>query len=142
MSDNDNKKRKISIPELFMEDKVTPPKPKIDVNPNQIEQPQGLISVFLDESIKYDSSKEDLAMYLGGYDEPEAEDALKLYAFDMETPHTLSESCLEALCTLSRRKNKLQNFIDDCKNALLQEDLEEETVFNLEDYISFATKKL
>lgn len=141
----DKSDKKINIHNLTMGDKIPLPRPKkqyFSVNPDKIEQPQGILSVFLDESIKYDSSKQDLAMYLGGYDEPEVEEGLKQYAYDTETPHLLAESCLEALCAISRRQNKLQSFIDDCKAALKEEGLEDEAIYNLEDYISFAAKKL
>lgn len=128
-----------------MGDRVPVPRPKkkyFSVNEDKIDQPRGLLSVLLDDSGDKDSAKEDVAMYLSSYDEVEVEEGLKKYAYSTDTNPVLAESCLEALCIISRRKMKVQSFIDDCKAAMDKDDMIDETIEHFEDYISFATKKL
>ncbi len=141
----DKSDKKINIHNLTMGDKVRPPKPKpkyFSVNEDTVEQPRGLLSVLMDDTREDCSAKEDVAMYLSSYDEVEVEEGLKKYAYGVNTTPVLAESCLEALCMISRRKKKLASFIEDCKLAIEQSGMDDETIEHLEDYISFATKKL
>ena len=151
MSEDKDKKPEIKIGgsaklnSLTMADKIPPPKPKkkyFSVNEDEIDQPAGLLGVMLDESGEKDSMKEDVAMYLGSYDEVEVEEALKKYAYSASSTPELVSSCLESLCGIYRRKGKLQEFIDDCKSALDIDGMDDDSIYELEDYISYATKKL
>ena len=61
-----------------------------------IPQPQGLVSVLLDEYAPF-GDRDDAAMDLGAYDEPEAEEALFSVACRPDTDRLLTETCGESL---------------------------------------------
>lgn len=69
-------------------------------------QPQGLISVLLDQSAEY-GDRDDAAMDLGAYDEPEAEAALLSVACLPETDPDLAERCGESLGEIWSRRASL-----------------------------------
>ena len=71
-----------------------------------IQQPQGLISVLNNTSAEF-GDREDAAMDLGGYDEPEAEDALTKVILDPTTDPSLAETVGESLAEIWSRKNDL-----------------------------------
>jgi len=71
-----------------------------------VPQPQGLIGVLLDESAEY-GDRDDAAMDLGAYDEPEAEEALLSVACLPETDPNLAERCGESLGEIWSRRASL-----------------------------------
>ena len=71
-----------------------------------IPQPQGLISVLLDETTPF-GDRDDAAMDLGAYDEPEAEEALLSVACHPATDPLLAETCGESLGEIWSRRDAL-----------------------------------
>lgn len=69
-----------------------------------MQQPQGLISVLNNTSAEF-GDRHDAAMDLGGYDEPEAEDALTKVILDPTTDPSLAEAVGESLAEIWSRKN-------------------------------------
>ncbi len=67
-------------------------------------QPEGLISVLLDENAD-ESSRDDAAMDLSRFDEPEAEHALFLVASSPETSEMVCGSCGESLAEIWFRRS-------------------------------------
>ncbi len=61
-----------------------------------VKQPEGLICVLLDKDAEY-GDRDDAAMDLAAYDEPEAESALIKVACDPEVYEGLADSCGESL---------------------------------------------
>mgnify|MGYP001773457614 CR=1 FL=1 len=68
-----------------------------------IDQPQGLISVLLDTNAEF-GDQDGAAMELGGFDEPEVEQALVEVASDPTTDPLLADRCGEALGEIWCRK--------------------------------------
>ena len=68
-----------------------------------VKQPQGLIDVLLDKRPEnYD--RDDAALDLGAYDEPDAEEALFQVATDPATDDDLADRCGESLANIWCRK--------------------------------------
>jgi len=72
----------------------------------QVQQPQGLISVLLNSNAEY-GDRDDAAMDLGSFDDPQAEDALLKVALDSSTDPDLADRCRESLMEIQRRKNNV-----------------------------------
>jgi hypothetical protein len=70
-----------------------------------MEQPQGLIEVLLDVTAP-EAERDDAAIDLAAYDEPEAEDALIRVGADSSTPSLIAASCGESLAEIWLRKGK------------------------------------
>ncbi len=70
------------------------------------EQPKGLISVLLDITAEF-GDRDDAAMDLSDYDEPEAEEALSKVALDESTDTHLAERCSESLAEIWCRKERV-----------------------------------
>lgn len=71
-----------------------------------MKQPQGLIEVLLDASAS-EADRDDAAMDLAAYDEPEVEDALIHVGTDPSTPGSVAASCGESLAEICIRQKKL-----------------------------------
>lgn len=69
-------------------------------------QPQGLIGVLLNTTAEY-GDRDDTAMDLGAYDEPEAEEALLKVASDPVTDAALAETCGKSLGEIWVRRDCL-----------------------------------
>ena len=74
------------------------------MSPPRVAQPQGLISVLLDKTLDPDNDRDDAAMDLGAYDEPEALTALIQVASDPTEPHDLLEQCADSIYAIWRRR--------------------------------------
>jgi|SRR5918992_846519 hypothetical protein len=70
------------------------------------EQPAGLIGVLLDAGAEF-GDRDDAALDLGEFDEPEAEAALLAVAADPATDLALAEMCVESLAEIWARKGEL-----------------------------------
>jgi hypothetical protein len=68
-------------------------------------QPEGLLSVLLDRSAP-DSDRDDAAMDLHAYDEPEVEEALLSVALDHADDENVIDSAGESLSAIWQRKGK------------------------------------
>lgn len=68
-------------------------------------QPEGLISVLLDRSAEH-GDRDDAAMDLGAYDEPEAEEALLKVVLDPTEEEEIADSAGESLWQIWERKGK------------------------------------
>lgn len=68
-----------------------------------VKQPQGLISVLLDSSNEF-GDRDDAALDLSLYDEPEAEAALAQIATDATNDEDLADTCGESLAEIWLRK--------------------------------------
>ena len=73
---------------------------------NVVKQPQGLIEVLLDVTAA-EADRDDAAMDLAAYDEPEVEDALIHVGADASTPSSVAASCGESLAEIWLRKKTL-----------------------------------
>src|SRR5437016_4209111 len=73
---------------------------------NVMQQPQGLIEVLLDATAS-EADRDDAAMDLAAYDEPEAEEALIRVGADPSTPAPVAASCGESLAEIWSRKKTL-----------------------------------
>jgi hypothetical protein len=73
---------------------------------NVMKQPQGLIEVLLDVTA-LEADRDDAAMDLAAYDEPEVEEALIRVGADSSTPNTVAASCGESLAEIWIRKKTL-----------------------------------
>jgi hypothetical protein len=73
---------------------------------NLMKQPQGLIEVLLDVAAA-EADRDDAAMDLAAYDEPEVEDALIHVGSDSSTPNSVAASCGESLAEIWLRKKAL-----------------------------------
>ena len=73
---------------------------------NVMQQPQGLIEVLLDVTAS-EADRDDAAMDLAAYDEPEVEEALIRMGADSSTPNSVAASCGEALAEIWIRKKTL-----------------------------------
>ena len=71
-----------------------------------MKQPQGLIEVLLDVAAA-EADRDDAAMDLAAYDEPEVEEALIRMGVDPSTPNSVAASCGEALAEIWIRKKTL-----------------------------------
>ena len=71
-----------------------------------MQQPQGLIEVLLDATAS-EADRDDAAMDLAAYDEPEVEDALIHVSADASTPNLIAASCGESLAEIWLRKKTL-----------------------------------
>lgn len=71
-----------------------------------MQQPIGLISVLVDATAR-DDERDDAAMGLRGYDEPEAEEALAKVSIEGEAPDIVLASCGESLAEIWCRKGKI-----------------------------------
>src|SRR5687767_12930269 len=71
-----------------------------------MKQPQGLIGVLLDVTAS-EADRDDAAMDLAAYDEPEVEDALIRVGIDLSAPRSVVASCGESLAEIWIRKGKL-----------------------------------
>jgi hypothetical protein len=71
-----------------------------------MDQPKGLISVLLDASARIDE-RDDAAMDLSAYSEPEVEAALLHAARDPATPESVVASCGESLAELWVRRGAI-----------------------------------
>jgi hypothetical protein len=71
-----------------------------------MQQPQGLIEVLLDASAP-EAERDDAAMNLAAYDNPEVEDALISVGVEPSTPSSVAASCGESLAEIWMRKGKL-----------------------------------
>jgi hypothetical protein len=70
-----------------------------------IEQPQGLIDLLLDKNAEY-GDRDDAAMDLCQYDQPEAEQALIRVVQDMNEDDDILDSAGESLAGIWKRKAK------------------------------------
>ena len=70
-----------------------------------MKQPSGLISVLLDSNARIDE-RDDAAMDLSSYSEPEVEDALFKAACDPATPEKVLASCGESLAEIWVRRGQ------------------------------------
>ena len=75
---------------------------------NVMKQPQGLIEVLLDVTAS-EADRDDAAMDLVAYDEPEVEEALIRVAADLSNPSSVAASCGESLAEIWIRKRKLNH---------------------------------
>ena len=90
---------------------------------NIMKQPQGLIEVLLDVTAA-EADRDNAAMDLAVYDEPEVEEALVRVGADSSTPNAVAASCGESLAEIWIRKKtlnlealkRLQG--DACKEAI------------------------
>jgi nucleoside-diphosphate-sugar epimerase len=73
---------------------------------NVMNQPQGLIKVLLDVTAA-EADRDDAAMDLAVYDEPEVEEALIHVGADPSTPNSVAASCGESLAEIWIRKKTL-----------------------------------
>jgi hypothetical protein len=73
---------------------------------NIMKQPQGLIEVLLDVTAS-EADRDDAAMDLAAYDEPEVEEALIRVGADSSTPNAVAASCGEALAEIWIRNKQL-----------------------------------
>jgi hypothetical protein len=71
-----------------------------------MKQPQGLIDVLLDITVP-EADRDDAAMDLATYDNPEVEDALIRMGVEPSTPSSVVASCGESLAEIWMRKGKL-----------------------------------
>ncbi len=71
-----------------------------------MKQPQGLIEILLDVTAS-EADRDDAAMDLAVYDEPEVEDALIHVGADPSTPNSVAASCGESLAEIWMRKKAL-----------------------------------
>ena len=69
-----------------------------------MKQPQGLIEILLDVTAA-EADRDDTAMDLAAYDEPEVEDALIHVGADSSTPNSIAASCGESLAELDAKKD-------------------------------------
>ncbi len=67
-----------------------------------MKQPQGLIEVLLDVTAS-EVDRDDAAIDLGAYDEPEVEEALIRVGADLSTPNSVAASCGESLAEIWMR---------------------------------------
>ena len=70
---------------------------------NFMKQPQGLIEVLLGVTAS-EAERDDAAMDLAAYDEPEVEEALIRVGADSSTPNPVAASCGESLAEIWLRK--------------------------------------
>jgi len=82
-----------------------------------IKQPQGLVSVLIDQSARIDE-RDDAAMDLSAYDEPVAIAALVEVASDPRTPTMVRESCGESIAEIWYRNS---SFDEELFKALTTE---------------------
>lgn len=73
---------------------------------DKYKQPEGLIGVLLKTDAEF-GDRDDAAMDLGEFDEPEAEEALLTVAEDPATDPMLAESCAESLGEVWARRETL-----------------------------------
>jgi hypothetical protein len=73
---------------------------------NVMQQPQGLIEILLDAGAS-EADRDDAAMDLAAYDEPEAEEALIRVGANSSTPPSVAASCGESLAEIWIRKRTL-----------------------------------
>jgi hypothetical protein len=73
---------------------------------NVMNQLQGLMKVLLDVTAA-EADRDDAAMDLAIYDEPEVEEALIQVGADPSTPHSVAASCGESLAEIWIRKETL-----------------------------------
>ena len=71
-----------------------------------MKQPQGLIEVLLDVTAA-EADRDDAAMDLAAYDEPEVEEALIRVGADSSTPNSVAASCGESLAEIWIRNKTL-----------------------------------
>jgi len=71
-----------------------------------IKQPQGLIEVLLDVTAS-EAERDDAAMDLAAYDDPEVEEALVRVGADASTSPIVAASCGESLAEIWLRKKQL-----------------------------------
>ena len=71
-----------------------------------MKQPRGLIEVLLDVTAS-EADRDDAAMDLAAYDEPEVEDVLIHVGADPSTPNSVAASCGESLAEIWMRKKSL-----------------------------------
>jgi hypothetical protein len=71
-----------------------------------MKQPQGLIEVLLDVTAA-EADRDDAAMDLAAFDEPEVEEALIRVGTDSSTPNSVAASCGESLAEIWIRKKTL-----------------------------------
>ena len=71
-----------------------------------MKQPKGLIEALLDVKAA-EADRDDAAMDLAAYDEPEVEDALIHVGADASTPNIVAASCGESLAEIWMRKKTL-----------------------------------
>ena len=71
-----------------------------------MQQPQGLIEVLLDVTAA-EADRDDAAMDLAAYDEPEVEEVLIRVGADSSTPNAVAASCGESLAEIWIRKKTL-----------------------------------
>ena len=77
-----------------------------------MKQPRGLISVLLDPNARIDA-RDDAAMDLSSYSEPEAEDALVRAGSDPTTPEIVLSSCGESLAEIWVRRGQFNRRVLD-----------------------------
>ena len=75
---------------------------------NVVKQPQGLIEVLLDVTAA-EADRDDAAMDLAAYDEPEVEDALIHVGADASTPNLVAASCGESLAENLAAKKDIES---------------------------------
>ena len=71
-----------------------------------MKQPQELIEVLLDITVP-EADRDDAAMDLATYDNPEVEDALIRAGVELSTPGAVAASCGESLAEIWMRKGQL-----------------------------------
>jgi hypothetical protein len=76
------------------------------VGESNMTQPQGLIEVLLDVTAA-EADRDDAAMDLSTYDDPEVEEALIRVGVEPSTPRSVAASCGESLAEIWLRKGKL-----------------------------------
>jgi hypothetical protein len=73
---------------------------------SKVKQPDGLIHVLLNRNADL-GDRDDAAMDLAAFDQPEVQHVLAQIALDMTTDATLAESCAESLAEIWCRNDNL-----------------------------------